>query len=118
MNYFKGTPGPWKAIFFSSATPAINQVNDHGDGIKTIVLQCYDNEPPSGIIQFGDEQKANAKLIAAAPDLLEACECFIKIRSLIEYAEKDFESDKYQGEAQAVFVALLKADVAIKKALG
>lgn len=65
---FKGTPGPWKATFHET--------------LNTRELACienvgYDGEP-SGLhlmvsyLQEKDVNRANAKLIAAAPELLEA----------------------------------------------
>lgn len=58
----KHTPGPW--------TWGQNYNGLYGAGKDNEVL-CH--APYEGMwLRFGDQSKANAKLIAAAPDLLEA----------------------------------------------
>jgi len=55
----KHTPGPWH-------TGGVNLISVYGcDGIQLAVITDRDGATPA--------DKANAKLIAAAPDLLEAC---------------------------------------------
>ena len=80
----KHTPGPWTEI----------------DGLLT----CSDGLPPFAFQRPQEELQANARLIAAAPDLLEAChmtlaaiaadlpdwaiiECKAKLRTAIAKAE-------------------------------
>jgi len=59
----KHTPGPWK----TSAT--VKGINSQG----LMIESSKDNEAIAFSLGFSsDECKANAKLIAAAPDLLEA----------------------------------------------
>jgi len=65
MSEGNHTPGPW-------------QVGDEGPGTMTIeatdgLRNCVLAEITADI-DFDDEDHANALLIAAAPDLLEACE--------------------------------------------
>jgi hypothetical protein len=86
----KRTPGPWIANIENSGSgyPRIESEHEHGvvnDG--WIICDC---EGPDG--------KANARLIAAAPELLEACKKLI-----------------YQPDLQ---VAIDAARVAIAKAEG
>lgn len=53
------TPGPWECD--NSDTPCVFPKTDDGQGIIADVYR-------------GDRAMANARLIAAAPDLLEACQ--------------------------------------------
>jgi hypothetical protein len=68
-NNFKHTPGPWK-IFYPT-------VGDCGFGIDTAdeknSIVVMDTEAGIYSAETREEDLANAKLIAAAPDLLEAC---------------------------------------------
>lgn len=83
---FKGTPGPW----LHADSHGLNETAGgaiHGDG-KTLCLILG-----KGIGK--EKATANAKLMAAAPDLLEA---LIELRKLVAYHDQ--------------------ADAAINKALG
>lgn len=64
----KFTPGPWMA---SAAGQSIRAAN--GDNIATVCEYGPQSETPNA-------QAANARLIAAAPDLLAALEWFISSR--------------------------------------
>ncbi|HAT1525145.1 TPA: hypothetical protein I8W52_000256 [Morganella morganii] len=83
---FKGTPGPWVHAGGNSLTETIGGAIN-GDG-KTLCLILG-----KGIGK--GKATANAKLMAAAPDLLEA---LIELRKLVAYHDQ--------------------ADAAINKALG
>lgn len=100
MNEFKGTPGKWFSL---------------GDGIVYVedTKRVYDSPVKlgSGWIEDAwaddkadDEVLANANLVAAAPDLLEACD------EIYAWATKD-------GDAVDLNRALEMIDAAIKKAL-
>ena len=65
------TPGPWKIN--KKYSFSVETLSD-GQGIN-IIAECSD---PDGIRSAG-EDSANAKLIAAAPDLLAALEAIIKM---------------------------------------
>lgn len=90
MKEFKGTPGPWF---------------EHREGFSTVYIEARIG---GGMIQEvaacgtcdkgSDQQSANAKLIAAAPELLEALQ--------------DLES------RACIYVNTSKAIAAINKALG
>jgi len=67
----KHTPGPW--IYFSEA-PAIMGL-DTEDGTQSVEICIF----PEWFDEYKSEQWANAALIAAAPDLLEALEELNKI---------------------------------------
>lgn len=96
MKEFKGTPGPWE----------VDRNNVHTGQIATI-HHCIGNDwveiwspnwPDSE-----ETQEANANLIAAAPDLLEALQNMVTA---------------YEYEASIDNPALLAARSAISKALG
>lgn len=100
----KHTPGPWIVRVLERG-----DVARHPKGYKTIV----DLDQPNGIgqrsagtlIVFGDEGEANARLIAAAPEMLEALK-----------AMADFASNQLSPEGR--LNALGKMDAAIRKAEG
>ena len=62
----KHTPGPW--VVDPDSPTDISPADDLRLGIASI---CHADEA-GGRWEFGQQSKANAKLIAAAPDLLEA----------------------------------------------
>ncbi|MGX5067670.1 hypothetical protein ACWKYH_06750 [Enterobacter sp. UPMP2076] len=115
MKVFKGTPGPWMASHHYNDVVTI--LDPQGLEIVTAefmpIMQDY--EAKLGIPHWADstqafrelpeeEQAANAYLIAAAPDLLEA------LQSIIELQTRGYVvlGDKYTDMARA----------AISKALG
>jgi len=65
----KHTPAPWKAHSKNSSIIASEDYN--------LICECYSDgsfTPPLGsTLPSEPEKKANAKLIAAAPDMLSAC---------------------------------------------
>lgn len=89
MNNFKGTPGPW-------------QWDQDGGALrsKTHILLCPGNVPGGIDTRDGwgallgafagddDESEANAKLIAAAPDLLEALQAIIARLDPYDYPDE------------------------------
>ena len=65
MQNAKHTPGPWTASGeHDRETITSDKVNQYGNFIVTIVSRC--DEPMT------EEDRANARLIAASPDLLDA----------------------------------------------
>ena len=59
----KHTPGPWKIrSFYNQDIVYINAEDDKGFGIAEIL---------------GENKEANARLIASAPELLEACKVIL-----------------------------------------
>lgn len=90
MSEFKGTPGPWQKNYDGPSLPIITNWA-HGDEIVALV-------------RTGE---ADADLIAAAPDLLEA---------LAGMLVSDNDTHRESDSRWSVF--RLKAHAAIKKALG
>ncbi|HHB9079497.1 TPA: hypothetical protein ACN7S2_005293 [Klebsiella pneumoniae] len=96
MNEFKGTPGSWEVedngYFYD-----INAVRGTVGNVCSSA-SWFDNDEHRGPVAM-----ANAQLIAAAPELLEA------LQNMVE---------AYQYEASIDNPALLSARAAIAKALG
>ena len=69
---FKGTKGKWE-VKEDFREPKI--INESGQVLFTHNKNCYDEDIERSLNVFYSHNKmiANAKLIAAAPDLLEAC---------------------------------------------
>lgn len=111
MEKFKGTPGPWSAKEHHQDSTEVVDGNgfSHLRAEGCAILLGWDEK---GFIHWGDseeahrylsreEQRANAQLIAAAPELLEALQDALHANDKHgEYPEWDF------------------ARAAIKKALG
>lgn len=90
MSSFKGTPGPW-----AGKDIGICRQDDAGLQLGFIVTTDEKRR---------DECAANAQLIAAAPDLLEALQ--------------DLRKAWLNGSAYDIIAAEIKADFALKKAIG
>lgn len=100
MREFKGTPGPWVA---SKTDRSIGPISRDDD-------QSYGMILPVAWVEFdGNDafQKANANLIAAAPDLLEA----------LQIAENSMSAGRNVTYTE-LYGAINKARAAISKALG
>ena len=100
MTENKHTPGPWR----------VTEPNGKGNGIKIEGPGDWPRLPEAwiGFLTRSEEQCANAYLIAAAPDLLEALE-------MVRDADDDCKMDglpTIPGPARA------KIDAAIAKAKG
>jgi hypothetical protein len=68
----KHTPGPWGIRQYSAHTG----FSVWGGGRGSIAERWYDG-PQAG--DYGPEIEANARLIAAAPDLLAACKLYAEL---------------------------------------
>ena len=105
---FKGTPGPWRAIANSAFIEVGREINynpeQNNDRIFTchVMLNTYDTVES---MHFSDENYANAKLIAAAPHLLEAA---------LYWMENHEKDDPMGTKSEAIYHTFAKA---IEKAL-
>ena len=106
----KYTPGPWNANFtrFSGWVVGFH-ITDPKHGSLRPICEAYDK---TGAMN-PDEIAANARLIAAAPELLEAC------LAMIEWddRENDHAVDFYK-RMELCELAFQKARAAIAKATG
>ncbi|MFC3950309.1 hypothetical protein [Serratia entomophila] len=125
MEGFKGTPGPWEVM---NSTDVFSQLGgDSGDGAfadETDGWQICDcavglTKWAGDYTELGyDVRIANAKLIAAAPELLEALHEFSRLYGRLwdtTKPEGGFLSPESVKEYDRVHVM---AEKAIKKALG
>lgn len=98
MSNTKHTPGPWEICEHSWADTGIYT---EGGGKRIAGLSIYDEATEKTQSKLEDQMLANAKLIAAAPDLLKALQelhhytvnhkhlvGFIKFEHLKEQAEE------------------------------
>lgn len=100
------TPGPWKIVHDEEMPWGV--VRCEADGAyRHMRVRCEG---------FGqDEAAANTKLVAAAPDLLEACAALLKttfVKDQFKYLDKGIGTSTGGGKA------ILAARAAIKKAQG
>ena len=95
----KHTPGPWTVYF------EFNVKDDHGRGIAACGGHGSNRNPE----QAHNENVANAKLIAAAPDLLEA------LKNLLENEKLDDWEPSLIESRIAARAAINKAEGNIRK---
>lgn len=102
------TKGPW-------VVPAANvfrvlAVSDHGEAHRLILDGCPDGYYGRCELKWGDddgpEMAANARLIAAAPDLLAACEL------AVQFWYSDHPNDTVEGHTA---LKTIKAAIAAAK---
>lgn len=122
---FKGTPGPWKAV--QQYDDEISVVD--ADGFKVVtaeriaILMDWDKkgfehwaDEGGSRNLYGQEQFANAYLIAAAPELLEALQGYMSAVKDMSEAMKD--GYNVQGAISALVGWEDMARAAIAKAIG
>ena len=103
MKEFQGTPGPWIADKTSRAVGPVSHDDDQSYGIL-IPVAWVEFDQDEGI------QASNQRLIAAAPELLEA------LKELISGYEDREQSGMLDMLVHGDLIE--KANVAINKALG
>ena len=99
MKEFQGTPGPWRV---SEKRGDLIDIRHNDNGIGAISLNLAHVVARQSWLK---EAEANARLIAAAPELLEA------LQKMVSKAYKQNWNDAYPEELQS-------AQSAINKALG
>ena len=111
----KWTPGPWvyehrqdsfDGMFYTQVfTP------DNGEAVATV--HWYPEQKPYGVT--GTHREANARLIAAAPEMLEALE---RVRYICKIPLRDyFPTDAEMADSDFIY-PLDQADQAIARAKG
>jgi len=140
----KHTPGPWEAIdspgagwsvrarlqawegrlldFYKCPPRPSLKVEFSGDGLKLVASLGYETWCQFPASQWPEELAANMKLIAAAPDLLEACK---ELRDALAAAMRVVSGSEYADAWLAVCDSIgikpgvgKRADAAIEKAEG
>ena len=104
MTESKHTPGPWKVIDGDSHNGYPEEQSEYE---YRVIPESTEPRPDNLIASFWDtdwgyEALANAALIAAAPDLLAACEHIDKwFRSMLEYIP-DYEWEQIEPVVAAI----------------
>ena len=95
---FKGTPGPWKICYY-------------GYEPKELVI-AKDKKPETRVanvdIQKKFESLANARLIAAAPELLEALQSMVEIMDGLTEAYPALKNEVALKKAKKVLIKALE----------
>lgn len=92
------TPGPWEAITVPGKHALVGARANTSDGAKFVAL-CGNHDPDDG---RQDERFANARLIAAAPELLAAAQAAIAALSQNAVFPADIAAaKKWLGDAIA-----------------
>lgn len=119
MSGEKHTPGPWKAEV-NEKSAGITILGKHGDPMRCrvsdghgaiVIVECQEDGRDEPFAPMLDEQVANARLIAAAPELVEA---LTEAKAAIGYAARGADvitSDKLAGTLVRIDAALTKAGV-------
>lgn len=118
MEEFKGTKAPWVWQKFGYATYLTAQ-----HGMREIIIGSINDVPAmnvDGILRRVDTDHPNAKLIAAAPDLLEALQDTDKDLCVLEttMAQIEKSDNKAEGMVDLVQKWRKRNKEAINKALG
>src|SRR5437868_3901379 len=108
MSDQKYTPGPWKSRIASpsDATLIVAGPAPDGDGYERIcTVRAREDRDYS---KDDDRALANARLIAAAPDLLEACRLTLQI--LENLTTEDYSRGGDKPARKALEAAVAKAE--------
>jgi len=98
----KHTPGPWE---ITSRRAPYSEDNDFpGVGISILDGECASGVHEDAIEVWGENCEANARLIAAAPELLQSC------RGMLHALETDCrDTDKWAALMGEAVAAIAKA---------
>lgn len=110
----KHTPGPWKVIDWLQGKIAVrgspkDPRQYRADTPQSRICEIFMNHQLGRNYSYTDEDRANARLIAAAPELLDALEEFMEIMD-VGYGFPDRE--------KLVSLFSIKAKMAIAKVKG
>ena len=97
----KFTPGPWKVVPFTEPDLCIPDVVSES---RISVCTCY-----NGSVGDVNETNANARLIAAAPDLYAACEMIIRFENHVGAQMSAAGADAVLRAISCALAALAKA---------
>ena len=109
------TPGPWAIVGFTTSCgvtirtdPKVRKQHDSAEGALVAMVKHIMRPEPDANGQDVNEAEANARLIAAAPDLLDAL-CLA-----LPYAEAELELNReaYKPGVPARVLATIRAAIA------
>lgn len=100
MNKQKFTPGPWSLLFNDKTKVVLEQ-----QGVAVFIADTY-----AGFTKSEEEQKANAALIAAAPEMYDLLEHYLGL------IQKASEGDTVAE--QKIFEQAADIEKVLKKARG
>jgi hypothetical protein len=105
------TPGPWKIAYSDGSGP--EYITASNQSIATLRWGCSCcKDTPDSFDDMSEEEQANARLIAAAPELLQALESLYEHCAMVH---KHWGEGSNQRQADE---AIKAAQAAIKKARG
>ncbi len=100
----KHTPGPWQVV---------TELNCYGSGLREEVFAVYDDKGETHICDTGkssnDFAKADAALIAAAPEMLEALGAALDILEDTKFCKIAFDDDLTWQKVKSIQKVLAKA---------
>ena len=99
MNTTKHTPGPWVVQHEGSQTIIVSRTAQESDSGGPTVSYIYNHE--------SRQSKANARLISAAPELLEALQLALATLNRVHPPTSPFDST--QGTRDVINAAITKA---------
>lgn len=104
MSETKHTPGPWS--FRQAESPGHEQEFDHliHTEDRRHVAVCFQFQDPEHVIQL-EEALANARLIAAAPELLQAAQNLMADIDKDDIAGVGYTPARHLALADAIFKA-------------
>jgi hypothetical protein len=113
----KHTPGPWAVMDDAMTVDGMIDICSDRPGETMALVACVNDAKPhqtwKGIERgCGGDPQANARLIAAAPDLLEAC------KSIRTDLEDEYDDTRSPGTRQTLEIQIDILSRAIDKAQG
>lgn len=109
MSEFKGTPGPWGAsgkLYIEELEEEVLPVDAQGKEVAYVPFRRG---------EYKVTGEANARLIAAAPELLEA---LLKLDSYLDFHMPIADGVPLFDDTSGINIAMEEARTAIAKALG
>ena len=96
------TPGPWHVREARWHEVAADAISDNGEEYELVIAQC---DPAVQLLNNDSEIRANAALIAAAPDLLAALNTAVQaFNNLVEFGL--LRGDEYEHETMLIIEKL------------
>ena len=112
MSEFKHTPGPWTATHKGADYWSADCDFDAASGAASMAIGSSNNRHPVALVIWPDwrdhpEHDANARLIAAAPEMVELLE--EAASPWADMTDAELEHDAAQGDKHAVWLIRVRA---------